>query len=121
VSADRLLLTNAVIAPESNGLSAILIDKGDFSAVMPMDQVDTLRQPGLREADLGRRTVLPGIDDSHVHAYELGRSLTAVDLRGTATLAELQNRLRGARPDANGWIRGHGWDGTVIRGTAPDG
>jgi len=86
-----------------------------------MDQVDTLREPGLREADLGRRTVLPGIDDSHVHAYELGRSLTAVDLRGTATLAELQNRLRGARPDANGWIRGHGWDGTVIRGTAPDG
>ena len=121
MSADRLLLTNAVIAPESNGLSAILIDKGDFAAVMPMDQVDTLREPGLREADLGRRTVLPGIDDSHVHAYELGRSLTAVDLRGTATLAELQNRLRGARPDANGWIRGHGWDGTVIRGTAPDG
>ena len=121
MSADRLLVTNAVIAPASIGLSAILIDKGDFAAVVPMDQADSLRTPGLREADLGCRTVLPGIDDSHVHAYELGRSLTAVDLRGTATLAELQDRLRGARPDANGWIRGHGWDGTVIRGTAPDG
>ena len=121
MSADLLLLTNAVIAPESTGLSAILIDNGDFAAVVPMDQVDSLHYPGLHEVDLGRRTVLPGIDDSHVHAYELGRSLTAVDLRGTATLAELQDRLRGARPEANGWIRGHGWDGTVIRGTAPDG
>jgi len=121
VSADRLLLTNAVIAPESTGLSAILIDNGDFSAVVPMDQVDTLHHPGLHAIDLGRRTVLPGLDDSHVHAYELGRSLTAVDLRGTTSLVELNQRLSSAAPDANGWIRGHGWDGTVIRGTAPDG
>lgn len=116
-----MLLTHAVIAPESTALSAILIDNGDFAAVVPMESADSLRAPGVREIDLERRTVLPGIDDSHVHAYELGRSLTAVDLRGSTTLAELQERLRGARPDANGWIRGHGWDGTVIRGSAPDG
>jgi predicted amidohydrolase YtcJ len=116
-----LLVTNAVIAPESRGLSAILIDKGDFAAVVPMEDAGALRTPGLREVDLGHRTVLPGIDDSHVHAYELGRSLTAVDLRGTKSIDELHQRLRSATPDANGWIRGHGWDGTVIHGTAPDG
>ena len=39
MSADRLLVTNAVIAPESTALSAILIDKGDFAAVVPMAEL----------------------------------------------------------------------------------
>lgn len=121
MSTDRLLVTNAVLAPEREALSAILIDNGDILAVTPMSDVSSLEGPALTSIDLGERTVLPGLDDSHVHAYELGRSLTATDLRGSANIDELRERLRAARPDANGWIRGHGWDGTVIRGSAPDG
>ena len=121
MSTSRLLLTHAVVAPESRGLSAILIDKGVFSAVVPQEQAGDLTTPGTTVVDLGGRTVLPGLHDSHLHAYELGRSLTGVDTRGVRTASELADRLRGASPESTGWLRGGGWDGTVLSGSGPDG
>ena len=120
MSTGRLLLTHARLAPQA-GLSAILIDKGVFAAVVPQDSAGDLAAPGTTTVDLDGRTVLPGLHDSHLHAYEYGRSLLGVDLRGVASTTDLTARLAAARPESTGWIRGGGWDGTVLRGTGPDG
>ena len=114
-------ILNADLRPLGAAASLILIDEGRIGAVLPMEHRDQVSLAGVDIVDAQGRTVVPGIDDSHLHGYEYGRSLTAHDLRGCASLAEFQQRLRPARPEANGWIRGIGWDSSLIPGTGPGG
>jgi predicted amidohydrolase YtcJ len=58
------------------------------------------------------RTVLPGLIDAHGHVMQLGRDALQLDLVGTHSLTELQQRLRDyadAHPDTK-WILGAGWN-----------
>lgn len=98
---------------------AIGITNGRFSHLW----VDPDEASGLTTIDVSGCSVLPGIDDSHLHGYEYGRSLTAVDLRRTAApdLATFRAVLRGSQPESSGWIRGSGWDGTDFVGSGPTG
>ena len=69
--------------------------------------------------DGGGRTLLPGLIDAHGHVIEssggdigLGLMLLQLDLNGTASVADLKERLRSyaeANP-GSGWIRGRGWN-----------
>jgi len=62
--------------------------------------------------DGGGRTLLPGLIDAHGHVTELGFAALQLDLVGTSSLAELQQRLRtyaAAHLDAR-WIMGRGWN-----------
>ncbi len=62
--------------------------------------------------DAHGETLLPGFIDSHGHVMELGVDALHLDLVGTHSLAELQQRLRdyaAAHPDAK-WIEGAGWN-----------
>ena len=62
--------------------------------------------------DAGGRTLLPGMIDGHGHVMELGRDALQLDLVGTRSLAELQQRLRdyaATHPDMK-WIQGAGWN-----------
>jgi predicted amidohydrolase YtcJ len=68
--------------------------------------------PGTRVVDGGGRTLLPGLIDAHGHVMGLGLALGQLDLTGTRSLAELQQRLRdyaAANPDLP-WITGRGWN-----------
>ena len=74
-------------------------------AMMKLSGVDTV-------VDGGGRTLLPGLIDAHGHVMGLGESAMQLDLVGTASLADLQARLRdyaAARP-ADPWIVGRGWN-----------
>ena len=54
--------------------------------------------------DGGGRTLLPGLIDAHGHVMGLGFGALQLDLTGTASLAELQQRLKdyaAANPDAS--------------------
>lgn len=116
-----LAITNANLAPLGAGDSLLLIDDGLISAVLAMSEADQVVLQGRDLVDAQGHTVLPGIDDSHLHGYEYGRSLTAHDLRGCASIGEFESRLRTAIVEANGWVRGIGWDASLIRGSGPDG
>jgi predicted amidohydrolase YtcJ len=62
--------------------------------------------------DGGGRTLLPGLIDAHGHVTELGRDALQLDLVGTTSVADLQQRLRdyaAAHPEAQ-WIQGAGWN-----------
>lgn len=110
-----MVLVNARIGPAPE-LSTILVEGHDIRAVLPGARRAT---PG--EIDLQGRTVLPGLDDAHLHAYSFGRTLTAIDLRPARSLSDLCTRLSSERPERTGWYRGHGWEGTSIVGSGAQG
>lgn len=112
---ERTVLMNARIGT-ARELRAIVLDDRSITAVLPMADA-----PTGTSIDLGGRSVIPGIDDSHLHAYEHGRALTAIDLTKAASLADLTAKLQKAQPEATGWYRGHGWESTAIVGTGPNG
>jgi predicted amidohydrolase YtcJ len=62
--------------------------------------------------DARERTLLPGLIDAHGHIMSLGFGALRLDLTGTTSLADLQQRLKAyaaANPDAK-WILGRGWN-----------
>ncbi len=62
--------------------------------------------------DMRGRTVMPGLIDAHGHVIDLGFTALRLNLTGTSSLAELQQRLRdyaAAHPDLK-WIGGFGWN-----------
>lgn len=62
--------------------------------------------------DAGGRTLMPGFIDAHGHVIELGRDALQLDLVGTSSLAELQQRLGdyAAKNPGATWILGAGWN-----------
>ena len=70
----------------------------------PIEFKDTVQGAGL--------TLLPGLIDAHGHVIDLGFAALRLDLTGTRSIAELQQRLRdyaAAHPEA-AWIQGFGWN-----------
>ncbi len=62
--------------------------------------------------DAQGRTLLPGLIDAHGHVMGLGLGAIQLDLVGTASLQDLQQRLRSyaaAHPN-DPWIVGRGWN-----------
>ncbi len=58
------------------------------------------------------RTLLPGFVDAHGHVMDLGFAALHLDLTGTSSLADLQQRLRtyaAAHPNER-WLIGFGWN-----------
>ena len=89
----------------------IVGEDGRVVGVLPVDEES---QPAgiTRRIDMGGRTLLPGLIDAHGHVMGLGFGALQLDLTGTASLAELQQRLKdyaAANPDAR-WIVGRGWN-----------
>lgn len=93
---------------------------GDDGKVADVIGCDVLAQVAATNyVDGGGRTVLPGIVDAHGHVIEssggdtgLGLMLLQLDLNGTASLEDLQQRLRSyaAANAGGGWILGRGWN-----------
>ncbi|MEU1519463.1 amidohydrolase [Streptomyces sp. NPDC005811] len=88
----------------------------DIVAVGSDAEVRALAGPGTRVVDLGGRTVLPGINDSHLHgaAYGMTKPPFALDVghpavRSIADVARAVGRAAAAAGPGE-WIVGLGWD-----------
>ncbi len=68
--------------------------------------------------DLVGAFVMPGFNDAHTHLGPAGRIKLSVDLTGTRSLKEFQQRIAAAaRTAAPGrWLTGGGWDHTLWPG-----
>ncbi len=64
------------------------------------------------KVDAGGRTLLPGLIDAHGHVMGLGLGIIQLDLTGTRSIGELQQRLRdyAAANRSPRWIVGRGWN-----------
>jgi len=90
---------------------ALLIgDDGKVIRPIPPNEISDLDVQ--ERIDEHGRTLLPGFIDAHGHVMELGTDALHLDLVGTRSLPELQQRLRdyaAEHPDAR-WILGAGWN-----------
>jgi predicted amidohydrolase YtcJ len=92
--------------------TALAIRDGAIVAVGTDAGILALRGPQTEVLELAGATVVPGLVDSHAHLYGLGKSLAEIDLMGTASPADILDRVReGAERVADdAWIEGRGWD-----------
>jgi hypothetical protein len=85
---------------------------GDDGKVKQLFRSGQQRPAADNRIDAQGRTLLPGLVDGHGHVMSLGFAALQLDLTGTRSIAELQQRLRdyaAANPDAI-WILGRGWN-----------
>ncbi|WP_432065586.1 amidohydrolase [Streptomyces sp. C10-9-1] len=114
-----LILTGGDVLTVDDAFSvaqAVAVRDGRILAVGGDAEITALAGPGTRRIDLAGRTVLPGINDSHLHgaAWALTRPPFALDLghpavESIADIAQAVRRAAAAVP-AGEWITGLGWD-----------
>ncbi len=112
--ADTLVTNANGIQVDANGkldrFTGILV--GDDGKVKRVLHGEMLKLRDTKVIDAGGRTLLPGLIDAHAHVTPLGFAALQLDLSGTRSLAELQQRLKdyaAANPQAR-WILGRGWN-----------
>lgn len=94
--------------------------RGDkLVAVGSESDVLTLKGPQTNVIDLHGHFVMPGFNDAHMHLTEAGRKKLTVDLTGTHSLWEFQDRIREHLKGtaSQEWITGSGWDETLWPGS----
>jgi predicted amidohydrolase YtcJ len=107
--ADLLLINGRIITQDaaSSVAEAIAIEAGRITATGSTAELRKLAAPSTEVIDLGGRTVIPGLIDSHIHAIRAGfRYATEVNWEGATSFDEAFERLKSAaahaQPDA--WL-----------------
>jgi predicted amidohydrolase YtcJ len=88
---------------------ALAVSGDKIIAVGSDEEIKAMAVPDTAIVDLRGRLVVPGFQDSHLHFP--GRSVNEVDLHGTETLKDFQQRLSDFAKAHSSlpWITGHGW------------
>src|SRR5208337_1163577 len=94
---------------------AMAVRDGRIVGVGSNDDIRKLKGVHTEVLDLGGRFVMPGFNDAHVHLEEAGLELLSVDLRGTRSLQEMQQRIAASAKTVppSDWLVGGGWDQTL--------
>ncbi|MGW7428309.1 amidohydrolase [Streptomyces sp. NPDC054861] len=116
--ADLVFLDGQVVTvdPDFAVASALAVTGGVISAVGSREDIEPLIGPATRVVGLAGATLLPGINDSHLHgcAFGLTRPPLSLDVGHPAvrSLADVAAAVREAagRVPAGEWIVGGGWD-----------
>lgn len=117
-SADLVLREGRVytVDPQFTVASAVAVAGDRIVAVGA--EAEELIGPRTHVVDLGGRTVLPGINDAHLHLALFGQSRPpfAVDLTTVDSLAALRRALADAATGLGGgeWLTGQGWRDATI-------
>ena len=88
----------------------VIADDGKVKAVLNRAELYKAKITG--SVDGQGKTLLPGFIDAHGHVTDLGFAALHLDLTGTQSLAELQQRLRdyAAAHPKDSWLIGFGWN-----------
>ncbi|MEU5592791.1 amidohydrolase [Streptomyces sp. NPDC020298] len=118
-TAPTLILTGGqvlTVDPEFTVAEGVAVRGRDIVAVGTDTEIRALAGPGTRIVELGGRTVLPGINDSHLHGAAYGMTKPPFALNAghpaVGSIADIAALVGGAvRAVAPGeWIVGLGWD-----------
>jgi predicted amidohydrolase YtcJ len=118
MKADLVIMNGNVITVDSmfSIKEAIAIKDGKILAVGSNEDIEPLRSDKTEVLDLSGKTILPGINDSHMHGPFFGSSQPPVSLDLTPAVVRsikdlrdaLQKKVAEVKPGE--WIRGFGWD-----------
>ena len=110
----RMIVVNADVRTldrQQPAANAFVVDNGRFVAVGSTDAMLAMQQPGTAVINAAGKTVLPGLIDAHIHIWKVGNLKTfLLDLRGSASIEEMQDRLSDfiRRNPGTGWIQARG-------------
>ena len=119
--ADILLVNGKIITLDeaSSVHEALVIESGRIAATGSNEAMRKLAGPATHMIDLGGRTVIPGLIDSHIHAIRAGfRYATEVHWDGAVDINAAMERLRTAAMNAKpgSWlIVAGGWTARQFR------
>lgn len=104
---------------------SLAIRNGRFVAVGKETDVDVLRGPKTRIIDLQGMTILPGFNDTHSHAVQMGLNLPAtIDLSSVSSIADIRDVVaqRVAQSEPGEWIFSEGgwWEFMLADGRLPN-
>jgi len=113
-----LVLTGAevrTVDAEDALAEALAVKDGRVVAVGSAAEVGALAGPNTRTVDLSGKTVIPGIQDSHIHFLPLGRDITSGVELSYAESAEdivtgVRDRIAGSGIPPGEWVVGRRWD-----------
>jgi predicted amidohydrolase YtcJ len=112
-SADTLLLNGKIVVYDAAPAQALAVRDGKIAAIGSTAEIRALAGASTRIVDLGGRTVIPGLIDSHIHAIRAGLTYTTeVHWTGVRTLAAALDRIRAAAktaPKGSWLIVAGGW------------
>ena len=94
---------------------ALAIKDGRVVAVGAAPEVAALAGPNTRTVDLAGLTVIPGLQDSHIHFLPLGQDITSgVELSYAESAEEIvagvRERIEASRIPPGEWVVGRRWD-----------
>jgi predicted amidohydrolase YtcJ len=102
----------AALGTAQSAVEALGISQGRVVATGTDGQLRRFIGADTRVIDLGGRTVLPGLEDAHVHLLDSGlerRDCQIVDLPSRQAVFDLIGAFARAHPTL-AWIRGSGWE-----------
>ena len=123
--APEMVLRNGqiVTACGDKVVNAIAVRGSRVCAVGRDEDVSSLVRPSTEVVDLDGRTVVPGINDSHMHIGYFGavRPPLAVDVGfpSVRSIADVVEAVGSVRP-VNGWVKGNGWDVGYLEDASPE-
>jgi len=112
-----LIITNAAVytVDKQHPRAEAVVVVGDrIAAVGSRAEIDLWRGPETKVIDTGRKLVLPGFNDAHVHFIQGGAQLDQVQLTDAASSEEFAKRIAAqvAKAPKGEWILGGRWDET---------
>ena len=104
---ETIILNGKVIVYDAAPAEAVAVRNGHIAAIGNSADIRKLAGPATRVIDVGGRTVIPGLIDSHIHAIRAGLTFdTEVHWIGVRSLAEALDRIRttAMRLPKDAWI-----------------
>ncbi len=94
---------------------ALAVKDGRVLALGSEAEVAVFRGPGTQMVDLAGRTVIPGLQDSHIHFLSLGHDITyeaelTFAMTAEEVVAEVQALKERQEPEPGEWLIGNRWD-----------
>jgi len=112
-TADIVLINGKLVRYDAPPAAALAVRGGRIAAIGTSDEIRALAGPSTRVVDLGGRTVIPGLIDSHIHAIRAGLTYTTeVQWIGVRSLDEALGRLRDkarSTPEGSWLVVAGGW------------